>query len=110
MDEVLRRDVFSDPDPEERHTFAVLCYGRFISDNVLDAVSYHLKYGCRAVIFTDERDEYPASLKNKLNRLASFASVKVINIAGFSGGRLAVPDPVLEQPVEVSINQHCCFA
>ncbi len=87
MDEVLRRDVFSDPEPEERHTFAVLCYGRFISDNVLDAVSYHLKYGCRAVIFTDERDEYPASLKNKLNRLASFASVKVINIAGFSGDR-----------------------
>ena len=87
MDEVLRRDVFSDPEPEERHTFAVLCYGRFISDNVLDAVSYHLKYGCRAVIFTDERDEYPTSLKNKLNRLASFASVKVINIAGFSGDR-----------------------
>ena len=87
MNEVLKRDVFSDPDPEERHTFAVLCYGRFISDNVLDAVSYHLKYGCRAVIFTDERDEYPTSLKNKLNRLASFASVKVINIAGFSGDR-----------------------
>ena len=87
MNEVLRRDVFSDPEPEERHTFAVLCYGRFISDNVLDAVSYHLKYGCRAVIFTDERDEYPTSLKNKLNRLASFASVKVINIAGFSGDR-----------------------
>ena len=93
MDEVLRRDVFSEPASDERHTFVVLCYGRFISDNVLDAVSYHLKYGCRAVIFIDERDEYPASLKNKLNRLASFASVKVINIAGFGGEKKGiVPD------------------
>lgn len=93
MNEVLRRDVFSEPASDERHTFVVLCYGRFISDNVLDAVSYHLKYGCRAVIFIDERDEYPASLKNKLNRLASFASVKVINIAGFGGEKKGiVPD------------------